>query len=184
MYESAKEGNERLRIIQEQHREERQLRRMERKVSGVSQDTLLTADDHTYHGSEALTEITPDTFASLSEKRKKAGLPVDSAAPVNGKEPVNPKDQVNPDLSGDEPSVVGQHQVSLQPVEPASTTVQEEPETDTMPAFSPELQELFARIEPEVEGDDTIAGTGGCFAGDTADNCGCTGSGGTCSGGA
>lgn len=149
MYESAKEGNERLRIIQEQHREERQMRRMERKVSGVSQDTLLTADDHTYHGSEALTEITPDTFASLSEKRKKAGLPVDSAVPVNRKEAVNPTDQVNPDLSGDEPSVVGQHQVSLQPVEPAATTVQAEPETDTMPAFSPELQELFARVEPE-----------------------------------
>lgn len=147
VYESAKEGNERFKIIQEQHREERQLRRMERKVSGVSEDTLLTPENQTYSGSDALTEITPETFAPLREKRRKAGLPVDSDTllPVNGHD-----DQG--DLSSAEPSVVGQHQISLQPVEeeqqPEESVTKEH---DTMPVFSPELQELFARVEPESD---------------------------------
>ncbi len=155
MYESAKEGNEKLRIIQEQHREERQLRRMERKVSGVSADTLLTQDNHTYGGSEALTEITPETFASLSEKRKKAGLPAESASPLRRNEKTDEPAIVDT-ASTDGFSVVGQRQVSLQPVEDAAELpAQEEPaQTTGMPVFSPELQELFARVEPE-ETDDT-----------------------------
>ena len=158
MYESAKEGNEKLRIIQEQHREERQLRRMERKVSGVSADTLLTQDNHTYGGSEALTEITPETFASLSEKRKKAGLPAESASPLK-RDAKTDEPAIADTASADGFSVVGQRQVSLQPVEDAAEIpAQEEPaQTTGMPVFSPELQELFARIEPE-EADGPAAG--------------------------
>ncbi len=150
MYESAKEGNEKLRIIQEQHREERQIRRMERKVSGVSADTLLTQEHPTYGGSEALTEITPETFASLSEKRKKVGLPAESAAPMRKKAKMDETAFVDTS-SSDGFAVVGQRQVSLQPVEDdAEPPAQEQPaQTTGMPAFSPELQELFARVEQE-----------------------------------
>ncbi len=146
MYESAKEGNERLRIIQEQHREERQLRRMERKVSGVSEDTLLTPENHTYRASDALTEITPEMFAPLREKRRKAGLPVEPETPVREAEPITS------DVSAAfEPAVVGQHQVSLQPVEDVPVEKQVTEDAPAMPVFSPELQELFARVEPEED---------------------------------
>lgn len=137
VYESAKEGNERLHEKQIQRREERALRRMERKVSGVSADTKLTPDrNETYIPSDALTEITPESFTHIPQK------PV--SADSFGGEAAFPAETAHTA----EPAVTAKHQVNLQPVEEPEK-VQEE--TETMPVFSPELQKLFEQAQPEPE---------------------------------
>lgn len=149
MYASAKEGNEKLREIQEQRREERELRRMERKVSGVSQDTLLVSDTHGSAPSDALTEITPESFAKRSAKQTL----------VRNTQPEIKNVSQEPRDDGDlfEPQVTAQHQVSLQPAgnmeptrEPEQTQESVASQGSEMPAFSPELQKLFAHIDEEA----------------------------------
>ena len=145
VYESAKEGNERLHEKQVQRREERALRRMERKVSGVSADTKLMPDKgEAYAPSDALTEITPESFARM---------PVKPSASARA-------EQADPDLavfektdviSVAEPSVTAKHQVSLRPVEEDVSLTDEMQEDETMPAFSPELQKLFAQVQSETD---------------------------------
>lgn len=150
VYESAKEGNERRRVIQEQRREERELRRMEKKVSGVSADTKLPPE-HAAAASEALKEITPESFFLSADRQTGTILPVSSKKekdePIpfaaNNREVSVPIHTMEPD-----PSVTVQRQVSLQPLE---TGQQEEAEKEDMPMFSPELEKLFARLEPEPE---------------------------------
>ena len=142
VYESAKEGNERLHEMQVQRKEERAIRRMERKVSGVSSDTKLTPDrNNACAPSDALTEITPESFAHFPNKKKASDPALESPA-LEGLEPMDP----SPFLSAAEPSVTAKREVSLQPVtEPEETT-----ETmEQIPVFSPELQKLFAQAEPE-----------------------------------
>ena len=145
VYESAKEGNERLHEKQVQRREERALRRMERKVSGVSADTKLMPDKgEVYAPSDALTEITPESFARM---------PVGPAVSARA-------EYADPDLavfektdisSVSEPSVTAKRQVNLRPVEEAVAMADEKQEDETMPAFSPELQKLFAQAEPVTD---------------------------------
>lgn len=149
MYASAKEGNEKLREIQEQRREERELRRMERKVSGVSQDTLLVSDTHGGATSDALTEITPESFAKISARQTLVRNPQPEIRNVS-QEPRDAEHLF-------EPQVTAQHQVSLQPAgdmepaeEPEQTPEPVTPQGSEMPAFSPELQKLFARIDEEA----------------------------------
>ena len=151
VYESAKEGNERLREIQEQRREEREIRRMERKISGVSADTKLVDEKNVYIPSDALTEITFDSYQKLPEQ-----IPV--TGHVNA-EPVLQEtvlEHVTPDfgqMHGIEPEVIQKHQVSLKPLEEPVAEVSEDAALETeMPIFSPELQSLFAQAE-EAEAD-------------------------------
>lgn len=135
VYESAKVSNERLHEIQVQRREERALRRMERKVSGVSADTKLSSDREAYTPSDALTEITPESYARVPEMLSSGNRHAQpfSAPDVPGA------------VSASEPQVTETHQVNLQPVaEPEPL-----PEEDVPPVFSPELQKLFAQIESE-----------------------------------
>lgn len=135
VYESAKESNERLHEMQVQRREERAIRRMERKVSGVSADTKLTPEKASYAPSDALTEITPESFRGFSEKQAATDRAAEHAV------------FDSPGASGvvhsSEPAVTAKHQVSLQPVE--DPVEEEEP----LPVFSPELQKLFAQVEAE-----------------------------------
>lgn len=153
VYESAKEGNERLHVIQAQRREERELRRMERKVSGVSCDTKLVSDNNSvYAPSDALTEITPQSFADFSKKKAEAKKSERTAK----KEAFDGIGDASADLPdvfelprGAEPSVTAKRQVSLQPVKEQTPDPMQE-ETDPVPVFSPELQKLFAQIEPET----------------------------------
>lgn len=142
MYESAKEGNERLHEMQVQRKEERAMRRMERKVSGVSSDTKLTPDRNgAYAPSDALTEITPESFARFPNKKKS---PEPVADPMVDGLPEQMNDRAQ--LSVAEPAVTAKRQVNLEPVsEPASAISEEKP----MSVFSPELQKLFAQAEPE-----------------------------------
>ena len=140
VYESAKESNERLHEMQAQRREERALRRMERKVSGVSVDTKLTPDREAYRSSDALTEITPESYARFPEKQIEKGSTAEHMA-------YDAMDAVQTAYTA-EPSVTEKHQVSLQPVaEPEPV----QPEPESVPVFSPELQKLFAQVEPEAE---------------------------------
>lgn len=138
VYESAKESNERLHEIQVQRREERALKRMERKVSGVSADTKLTPDKEVYAPSDALTEITPESYARYPEKKssseKYTGVSAFDVPDVPG------------EMSAAEPQVTAKHQVDLQPV--AEPEISRE-EKEAIPVFSPELQKLFAQAEPE-----------------------------------
>ena len=135
VYESAKESNERLHEMQAQRREERALRRMERKVSGVSADTKLTPEKEVYTPTDALTEITPENYGRFPEKQT-----------FTDKTDITGITDAPGAIRAAEPAVTAKHQVSLQPVtEPE--TVQEEKET--IPVFSPELQKLFAQVEPE-----------------------------------
>ncbi len=148
VYASAKEGNEKLHTMQQQHKENRMQRRMERRVSGVSEDTLLLKDNAKLGTTEELTEITPDMLAPLREKRKKAGLPENgSVTSAAGSDLSAPQE-----LDGY--SVTQKHQVSLQPLEekqepaPQVTETQAaEAQTSEMPVFSPELQQLFAQAD-------------------------------------
>ncbi len=138
VYESAKVSNERLHEMQVQRREERALRRMERKVSGVSADTKLTPDKKAYAPSDALTEITPESYGRFPEKQT-------SSDKYEGASPFDIPDAPGV-IPAAEPQVTAKHQVNLQPVtEPLP--VQEEKEA--FPVFSPELQKLFAQEEPE-----------------------------------
>ncbi|MDD7641678.1 MAG: DNA translocase FtsK [bacterium] len=142
MYESAKEGNERLHEMQVQRKEERAMRRMERKVSGVSSDTKLMPDRNgDYVPSDALTEITPESFARFPNK-KKSSEPVAEALMPGLPELMNDTSQ----LSVSEPAVTAKRQVNLEPVSgPEMDGLEPEP----MSVFSPELQKLFAQAEPE-----------------------------------
>lgn len=149
VYESAKEGNERRRVIQEQRREERELRRMEKKVSGVSADTKLPPE-HTA-ASEALKEITPESFLLSADRQTGAVLPFSSKKGMDEPRPFAANNQDVPvpiHTMESDPAVTVQRQVSLQPLE---TEQQEEAEKEDMPVFSPELEKLFARLEPEPE---------------------------------
>ena len=138
VYESAKVSNERLHEMQVQRREERALRRMERKVSGVSADTKLTPDKKAYAPSDALTEIIPESYGRFPEKQT-------SSDKYEGASPFDIPDAPGV-IPAAEPQVTAKHQVNLQPVtEPLP--VQEEKEA--FPVFSPELQKLFAQEEPE-----------------------------------
>ncbi|MCI7129488.1 MAG: DNA translocase FtsK [Lachnospiraceae bacterium] len=143
VYESAREGNERLHEMQEQRREERAQRRMERKVSGVSVDTKLTPEKNVYAPSDALTEITPEKFTRMSEKK------VQDIRNVNNKvfENIDPAIGQQDMASHSEPSVTAKRQVSLQPVEEPGQAAKAE---ESVPVFSPELQRLFAQIETEA----------------------------------
>ena len=62
VYETAKENNERYREYAEQKREERQLRRMDRKVEGVAIDTKVVPAKETVVGqvSDEINELVPD----------------------------------------------------------------------------------------------------------------------------
>lgn len=151
MYESAKEGNERLHEIQVQRKEERAMRRMERKVSGVSADTKLTPErTGAYAPSDALMEITPESFARYPNKKKNHEPLADSRLDglselTNDREPV----------SISEPAVTAKRQVSLEPVLEPETDVSE---PEPMAVFSPELQKLFAQADTEtVAGPETVA---------------------------
>lgn len=139
VYESAKVSNERLHEIQVQRREERALRRMERKVSGVSADTKLVPDKETYVPSDALTEITPESYARVQETLPAA----DQHTPILGT--TNAIDASGA-ISAAEPQVTAKHQIDLQPVAEPAPAVEEDP----VPVFSPELQKLFAQAEPEA----------------------------------
>lgn len=137
-YASAKEGNERLHEMQAQRREERALRRMERKVSGVSVDTKLVPEKERYAPSDALTEITPESYARMPETKAPAvtlqgELSYDRTDASDGKHAV-------------EPEVTEKREVSLEPL-PGPDVLQEEKES--VPIFSPELQRLFAQVESE-----------------------------------
>ena len=131
VYETAKESNERLHEMQMQRREERALRRMEHKVSGVSADTKLTPEKDAGTRSDALTEITPESYARFPEKQ--VSVDASSIETLGGGNAV-------------EPAVTAKHQVSLQPVAEPEKENKEE-----VPVFSPELQKLFAQVEPEAE---------------------------------
>lgn len=136
VYRSARENNDRLHEMQQQRREERALRRMERKVSGVSADTKLTPEKEIYTPSDALTEITPQSYAQLPKKRvSEPEAPVDFNVRKSGQ------------TNAAEPSITAKHQVDLQPVREPEPVLEEEKEQ--MPIFSPELQKLFAQVEPE-----------------------------------
>lgn len=143
VYESAKVSNERLHEMQVQRREERALRRMERKVSGVSADTKLSSDKEVYVPTDALTEITPESYAHAPEIFPSADPQIQAsvlgAADAGGV------------ISAAEPQVTEKHQVNLQPVSESEATPQEDP----VPVFSPELQELFAQVDTEVLPPDT-----------------------------
>ena len=151
VYESAREGNERRKVIQEQRREERELRRMEKKVSGVSIDTKLTAEGAAQTPSEAMKEITPESFSASAARQAGAVLPFlskkEKTAPVLTPEA---KTDVPFSVSSSEPepAVTVQRQVSLQPLEAGKT---DETEKEEMPVFSPELEKLFARLDSEAE---------------------------------
>lgn len=154
VYESAKESNERLREIQEQRREERKLRRMERKVSGVSIDTKLTPENDAYVPSDALTEITPESFERVPAG---AGRGISAAEPVSGT--LDAATETFFDRSASvgakplaEPEVTQKHEVNLHPVEQSKNAAEE---AESVPVFSPELQRLFAQVEAEPE--DVIA---------------------------
>lgn len=137
-YTSAKEGNERLHEIQAQRREERALRRMERKVSGVSADTKLVPDKERYAPSDALTEITPESYARMPENRA-------SAEPLQGERSYDRNDAAD---GGHvlEPEVTAKREVSLQPLSEPDALQEEKV---SVPVFSPELQQLFAQAESE-----------------------------------
>lgn len=137
-YASAKEGNERLHEMQAQRREERALRRMERKVSGVSADTKLVPDKEHYAPSDALTEITPESYARMPETKA-------PAAPLQEELPCDRTD-VSEGRHALEPEVTEKREVSLEPL-PQPGALQEEKEP--VPIFSPELQRLFAQVESE-----------------------------------
>ena len=142
VYESAKEGNARLLEMQELRREERKLKRMEKKVSGVSADTKLTED--TCSSSDAIKEIRPNT-----DIKKKKEIPEETAEPTVGQAQILP-------------TVTEQNQVALQPIgkdtDAASgkEAVAEQSKKEEMPIFSPQLQELFAMPE-EVEEEPIVA---------------------------
>ncbi len=150
VYESAREGNEKIKSIQQQHAIEKKARRMENKVSGVSDNTLLIQDIPVSAASEDVVEITPDTFAPLSEKRKKAGLPNGSVLSA-----IQTSDLINDDskeLGGY--AVTGKQSVSLKPIEeelaekePVEKEPIDEEPAEEIPVFSPQLQELFAGVE-------------------------------------
>lgn len=138
VYASAKEGNERLHEIQAQRREERALRRMERKVSGVSVDTKLVSDKERYAPSDALTEITPESYARMPETKT-------SAEPLQ-EELLHDRADVSDGGHVLEPEVTAKREVSLQPLSEPDALPKE---TETVPIFSPELQQLFAQSESE-----------------------------------
>lgn len=150
-YASAKEGNERLHEMQAQRREERALRRMERKVSGVSVDTKLVSDKERYAPSDALTEITPESYARMPETKA-------AAVPLQGELSYDRTD-VSDGKHAVEPEVTEKREVSLEPLSEPDA-LQEEKEA--VPIFSPELQRLFAQVEseytqPQEEPEEAIA---------------------------
>ncbi len=147
VYQSAKEGHERRRVIQEQRREERELRRMEKKVSGVSIDTKLTADDAERGYSQALKEITPESFSADAGRGTGSLLPF--ARKKEKEQDVLPEPLSAGAVMEPEPAVVAQRQVSLRPLEASEP---EEEKKEEMPVFSPELEKLFAQIgqEPSI----------------------------------
>ena len=147
VYESAKINNERFHEMQALRREERELRRMERKVSGVSTDTKLTSErTASYAPSDALTEITPESFAKYPDKTKQS-KPLTERLLEDTQ--VTNEPILFPTMpAASEPSVTGKRQVNLQPVEEAEA---DDSPDETIPVFSPELQRLFAKVEEEPE---------------------------------
>lgn len=139
VYESAKESNERLHEMQLQHKEERAIRRMERKVSGVSSDTKLTTDKEGYKPSDALTEITPESYLRFPKEQKQTGVSADDTVYEDAFDDLHT-------MQVAEPSVTGKRQVNIRPV---TEPEKENPKEEALPLFSPELQKLFAQDEPQ-----------------------------------
>jgi S-DNA-T family DNA segregation ATPase FtsK/SpoIIIE len=131
VYESARESNERFHERQELRREERESKRMEHKVSGVSIDTKLTPDAAT--SGDAMREITVDSYQKGVQQREAAPERGNAAEPI-------------------EPLVSEQRQVNLQPSVPAEPEAGAEDEP--IPVFSPELQRLFAEVGEEFTADE------------------------------
>lgn len=133
VYETAVEGNERLK----EHQEERARLRMEKKVAGVSSDTKLTPT--AAGSSDNLIELKADAIDSAKKDGKKT--PMAQIADTSSK---------NVDM----PRVQEHHQVNLNPVDSITTAENDivtMPDSEPMPVFSPQLEELFANASNEVE---------------------------------
>lgn len=85
VYESAKISNERHREHVEQRREERELRRMDRKVEGVAIDTRVLPETP-YEHSDEMNELSADQFVDLPEIKEEKHVTL--TAGVSGEEPV------------------------------------------------------------------------------------------------
>lgn len=132
VYETAKENNERYRRLREERREERKERRMDRKVSGISPDTKITArrpeqsDEMEELYPEALTIKAERTVALTAGEPKKAEPAASAPAP----EPVPVRSE--PVITGDfmrETTVV-------EPINPANASTDMPPvakSAETMP---------------------------------------------------
>ncbi len=70
VYETAKESNERHRELVEQRREERALRRMDKKVEGVAIDTKVLPDNKQTGPSDEVSEININDYLDLPEVKE------------------------------------------------------------------------------------------------------------------
>lgn len=112
VYETAKENNERYRKLREERREERSLRRMDRKVSGISTDTRIEA--RSPEQSDEMEELYPEEAVVKQERRVAltAGEPV-QAVPEPAPVPVHSE----PVITGD-----FMREVVAEPIHPANAS--------------------------------------------------------------
>lgn len=83
VYESAKESNERHREIQAQRKEEREKRRMDRKVSGVAIDTRILPEAKAE--SDEISEINYDAMVDLPEIKEEEHITLRATEPEPAK---------------------------------------------------------------------------------------------------
>lgn len=74
--ETAKEGNERYREMAEQRKEERALRRMDKKAEGVAIDTRVLPENKSHNTSDDVSEIRVDSYMDLPEIKEETHIPL------------------------------------------------------------------------------------------------------------
>ena len=147
VYESAKENNERYREYREYKNKERSVRRMDRKVSGVSTDTRIEKKGKRAAGSDEMGELYPkssqDNEIAQPKVKEEHRVALSAEEPAGAFPVVEEQPELEPDpvpeltIAGDymkEPQVT--ESVALTSVEPV--LIQPEPEPDPVPAAKPE----------------------------------------------
>ena len=137
VYESAKQSNERHRERAQMRKEDKQLRRAERKVTGVALDTVVPPVGQQRSGSDEVNEIQIDSYLEMPEIKEEKKVALTSGAP-------QPKDAVLP-VFADE-----MEEVPLQ-------STYEEPAAYQEPMSEPlSYEEPPAYEEPEAYEEETV----------------------------
>ncbi len=89
VYESARQSNERHRERAQMRKEDKQLRRAERKVTGVALDTVVPPAGQQRSGSDEVNEIQIDSYLEMPDVKEEKKVALTSGAP-------QPKDAVLP----------------------------------------------------------------------------------------